>query len=188
MKYFGKIVAGAALALGLVLAAPTADAMTVTGLSQGLTIGDKTVTAADQDGARIKFVAEKSVLRLMSEDGTVDIMSFTSFDGRYYDVDYSVRAIETADPAKRLFEITATRGEKNCGYWLIGKHDGVWTTYVSWNSLANIGFYTNQWHRLVSTVEGAQLVLTSYDRYGHVDFKTQIFWDDESGWFGLRRY
>lgn len=190
MKYVGKIIVGLSLMFSVAVAGSTASAMTVTGLSQGMTVADKTVMTSDQLGNKIKFVAKGNVLHLMSGDGTEDFLTFGSFDGIYTNVNYNVRAIETTDPAKRLFEITATRGasEKSCGYWLVGQQDGSWTTYVSWNSLANIGFYTNQWHRLVSTIENQQIVLTSYDRYNHVDFKTQIFWDDNSDWFGLRRY
>ena len=64
---------------------------------------------------------------------------------------------------------------------------GQWTTYVSWNSFANIGFRVDRWHQLSSRIVDQQLVVTSTDGYGHVDFQTQVFWDGSCGWFGLRR-
>ena len=169
-------------------AAP-ADAMSVTGVSQEMAVGSKTVTASDQDGAKIKFVSDGKVLRLMSADGEKDYLSFNSFDGRYAGVDFNVRAIETTDPGMRLFEITATHGsnDKNCGYWLVGKHNGLWTTYISWNSLANIGFRVDRWHKLSSRIVDQQLVITSTNSYGRTDFQTQAFWDDSCEWFGVRR-
>ena len=189
MNRISRLFAAAGFAAAMVFAQGQADAMVVTGISQSMTIADKTVTATDQDGEKIKFVADGKVMRLMSADGTKDYMSFNSFDGLYTGVEFSVRAIETADPGKRLFEIIATRGGngKNCGYWLIGKHMGQWTTYVSWNSFANIGFRVDRWHQLSSRIVDQQLVVTSTNGYGHVDFQTQVFWDASCGWFGLRR-
>ena len=173
-----------------IFSAGQADAMVVSGISQSMTIADKTVTATDQDGQKIKFISDGRVLRLMSADGTHDYLSFNSFDGHYNDVSYNVRAIETSDPNMRLFEINASHGVngRNCGYWLVGKNGGNWTTYVSWNSFKNIGFHVNEWHRLSSTIEKQQLVVTSRDRYGHVDFQTQVFWDSNAQWFGLKRF
>lgn len=168
--------------------AASADAMSVTGVSQEMAVGSKTVTASDQDGAKIKFVSDGKVLRLMSADGKQDFLSFSSFDGIQSGVEFSVRAIETTEPAKRLFEINATRDSKSCGYWLVGKHNGVWTTYVSWNSFANLGFRTNRWHQLKSTIENQQLVVTSYDGYGNMDWRAQVFWHNEDGWCGLKRF
>ena len=190
MNHISRIFAAAGIAATLLFSQGQADAMTVTGISQGMTIADKTVTATDQDGQKVKFVSDGRVMRLMSADGAKDYLSFNSFDGRYTGVDFNVRAIETTDPGMRLFEITATRGAqgKSCGYWLVGKRDGLWTTYVSWNSLANIGFRVDRWHKLVSSIVDQQLVIKSYDGYGHVDFQTQVFWDSTCQWFGLKRF
>ena len=166
-----------------------ASAMDVTGVSKAMTIGAKTVTATDKAGDKVKFVSDGKVLRLMSADGTQDYLSFNSFDGIYTGVDFSVRAVETADPEMRLYEIEAVRQGKNCGYWLVGKHSsGVWTTYVSWNSFANLGFRTDRWHQLKSTIENKQLVVTSYDSRGRMDWRAQVFWNDKDGWFGLKRF
>lgn len=189
MNRISKLLAAFGIAASLVFSQGQADAMTVTGISQSMTIADKTVTAADQDGKKIKFVSDGRVLRLMSADGTEDFLSFNSFDGHYTGVDFNVRAIETTDPGMRLFEITAARGAdaRNCGYWLVGKWNGLWTTYVSWNSFANVGFRVNRWHQLSSHIVDHQLVVTSTDGYGQTDFQAQIFWDAASHWFGIRR-
>lgn len=189
MNRIRNLLAAVSIAASLAFLQGQAEAMAVTGISQSMTIADKTVTAADQDGQKIKFVSDGRVMRLMSADGMKDFLSFNSFDGHYTDVDYRVRAIETTDPGMRLFEITATRGAeaRNCGYWLVGKWNGLWTTYVSWNSFANVGFRVNQWHQLTSRIVDQHLVVTSTDGYGHTDFQAQIFWDADSHWFGIRR-
>ena len=189
MNHICKILAVVGIVAAMTFSQGQADAMTVTGISQGMTIADKTVTATDQDGQKVKFVSDGRVMRLMSADGTQDFLSFNSFDGHYDGVAFNVRAIETLDPGMRLFEIMATRGagEKSCGYWLIGKRNGLWITYVSWNSLSNIGFRVDRWHKLTSSVVDQQLIVTSRDAYGKTDFQTQVFWDSASQWFGLRR-
>ena len=189
MNRWGKALGCALLVSALVGGGSVASAMNVTGVSKAMTIGDKTVTASDQEGNKVKFVTDGKVLRLMSADGTEDYLSFNSFDGIYTGVSYSVRAIETADPAMRLYEIAADRQGKSCGYWLVGKHSsGAWTTYVSWNSFANLGFRTDRWHQLKSTIENQQLVVTSYDSRGRMDWRAQVFWNDKDGWFGLKRF
>ena len=184
-----KLIAVLGIAIFMSSSAATADAMVVTGVSPSMMVADKTVTATDQYGKKIKFVADGKVLRLMSADGQEDFMSFNSFDGIYNGVDFNVRAVETNDPSMRLFEITAVHSNgRNCGYWLVGQKWGLWTTFVSWNSFKNIGFHVNQWHRLESQIENQQLVVKSYDAYGHVDFQTQILWDASCEWFGLKRF
>lgn len=189
MNRWGKALACALLASAVVGGSSMASAMNVTGVSKALTIGTKTVTATDKTGDKVKFVTDGKVLRLMSADGTQDYLSFNSFDGIYTGVDFSVRAVETAEPEMRLYEIEATREGKSCGYWLVGKHvSGVWTTYVSWNSFANLGFRTDRWHQVKSTIENQQIVVTSYDGRGNMDWRAQIFWNEKDGWFGLKRF
>jgi hypothetical protein len=189
MNRLVKLFACALFASAIVGGSSQAFAMNVTGISQAMIVGTKTVTASDEMGDKIKFVSDGKVLRLMSADGTKDFLSFNSFDGIYSGVDYSVRAIETADPTMRLFEISATREGKSCGYWLVGNHiGGAWTTYVSWNSFANLGFRTDRWHDLKATIENQQLVITSYNGYGKMDWRAQVFWNEQDGWFGLKRF
>ena len=190
MNRLAKFLACALLASSVVAgSAAPASAMNITGVSQAMTIANKTVTASDENGQKIKFVSDGKVLRLMSADGTKDFLSFSSFDGIYSGVDYSVRAVETADPAMRIFEIAATREGKNCGYWLVGNHiGGAWTTYVSWNSFANLGFRTDRWHELKATIENQQLIITSYTARGNMDWRAQVFWNAQDGWFGLKRF
>jgi len=189
MNRWAKFFACALLAAVVTGTGVTASAMNITGVSQAMTVGSKTVTASDEKGDKVKFVCDGKILRLMSADGTKDFLSFNSFDGIYSGVDYSVRAIETTDPTMRLFEIAATREGKSCGYWLVGNHiGGAWTTYVSWNSFANLGFRTDRWHDLKATIENQQLVITSYNGYGKMDWRAQVFWNEQDGWFGLKRF
>ena len=41
----------------------------------------------------------------------------------------------------------------NCGYWLIGKHDGQWVTYVSLDSLATMGYTIGEWHQIRTKID-----------------------------------
>ena len=107
MNRWAKFFACALLAAVVTGTGVSASAMNITGVSQAMTVGSKTVTASDEKGDKVKFVSDGKILRLMSADGTKDFLSFNSFDGIYSGVDYSVRAIETTDPTMRLFEIAA---------------------------------------------------------------------------------
>ena len=91
MNRLVKVFACALFASVIVGGSSQASAMNISGVSQSMTIGEKTVTASDENGAKIKFVSDGKVLRLMSADGTKDFLSFNSFDGIYSGVDYSVR-------------------------------------------------------------------------------------------------
>jgi DNA repair exonuclease SbcCD ATPase subunit len=41
---------------------------------------------------------------------------------------------------------------------------------------------------LKATIENQQLVVTSYDGYGNMDWRAQVFWNADDGWFGLKRF
>lgn len=103
-----------------------------------------------------------------------------------------------------FFEIIADRGAhaKNCGYWIVGKHDDKWVMYVSIDSLVNMGYTPWEWHQIKtemnSDATGRFILISSHEymppgaQFGYqlkhaVDLKLQLFWDKEAGWFGIRR-
>lgn len=158
----------------------------------------------DDDGEDIKFVADsKNILRLYNKKGTNDYLSFIPTDGNGGSgVGYAVREVHTKNPNMTFYEINANRGAHamNCGYWLIGKVNGKWVTFVSLQSLASIGHTVNDWHTLDSDIDSnGRLILTSkheymppgatygYQKVRVTDMVAQIFWDDNAKWFGLKR-
>lgn len=166
---------------------------------------DKTEFYFTEDNEELKFVNLKNgTLKLMSADGTTDYMSFVNYDGAKGGVAFVIRPIYAVLPKGTFYEITADVGAhgKNCGFWLIGKRDGQWVTYVSIDSLATMGYTPDQWHRIKTETNGdatGRYILTSeheymppgakygYERRVATDLALQLFWDKKAQWFGMRR-
>lgn len=156
------------------------------------------------DNEPLKFVLQQDgTLRLMSRDGKHDYMSFINYVGAKGGVGYKIRTIRTTDPDMTFFEINANVGAHamNCGYWLIGKHDGQWVTYVSLDSLATMGYIIGEWHQIRTKIDedgtGRFILISSheylppgaqyqYQRKHAVDLQLELFWDENAQWFGMR--
>ena len=140
----------------------------------------------------------------MSRNGTRDYLSFTAYDGDNAGIGYKIRKIYTTFPSMQFFEIIADVGAhaKNCGYWIIGKKDGQWVTYVSIDSLTAMGYTPGEWHQISTALNNdatGRFILTSrheymppgaqygYQRKFAVDLQLQLFWDQNAQWFGIRR-
>lgn len=136
------------------------------------------------DNEALKFArSDTNVLQLMSQDGKQVYLSFCASekDG----VGFTVREIRTLNPAKAFYEIHATVGahEQTCGYWIIGKHNGQWVTYISLESLVPMGYDLNGYHQLHSRINennSGRLIL------GDAIIQFEFFWDDAAQWFGVR--
>lgn len=158
-----------------------------------------------EDNEQLKFVNLKNgTLKLMSADGKKDIMSFINYDGARGGVAFVIRPVYAVLPKGTFYEIIADVGAhgKNCGYWLIGKRNGQWVTYVSLDSSATMGYTPDRWHRIRTETNGdatGRFILTSEHeymptgaKYGYeskvaTDLTLQLYWDREAQWFGMRR-
>lgn len=156
------------------------------------------------EGEKILFTSMRDgTLRLTSADGRQDYLYFIPYDGKMGGVGYAIRPIYTIFPSMTFIEIIADVGAhaKNCGYWLIGKHNGQWVTYISIDSLAQMGYTPGEWHQIHTAANKdatGRFILTSQHEYMPpgaqyeaqrkfaVDLKLQIFWDQDAQWFGLR--
>lgn len=156
------------------------------------------------DNEPLKFVLQNDgTLRLMSMDGYKDYMSFINYFGIKGGVGYKVRTIRTSDPDMTFFEINADASAHamNCGYWLIGKHDGQWVTYVSLDNLANMGFTLGKWHQIKTKINEdgtGRFILISrheylppgatsgYQKRMATDLQLELFWNQDAQWFGMR--
>lgn len=105
---------------------------------------------------------------------------------------------------KIFFEINATIGahEQNCGYWLIGKENGQWVTYVTLEDLAKNGYAIDQWRQIVTKINtdgsGRFILLSQYEymppeatfgmqRRYCTDLQLELLWDDAAPGFVMRR-
>ena len=157
------------------------------------------------EGETVRFtLLPNGVLQLSDSSGYTNYLSFTSFSGSNTGIGYAVRPIYTIFPSMTFIEINANQGAHamNCGYWIVGKRDGQWVTYISLNNLASMGYTTNQWHQITTAANedatGRFLLTSSHEymppgaQFGYqkkraVDLRLQLFWDQDARWFGMRR-
>lgn len=143
-----------------------------------------------------------TTLHLFDDDRNQYCLSFPTYHPEdQNNVDYEIRPLYTTSPELAFFEIMAYTGSpaRTCGYWIIGKAQGTWTTYVSFDSLIAMGLTPNQVHRITTEViDGTygNLILTSthyYMPFGRTDpsqyiripdLIVELYWEPSSQWFG----
>lgn len=156
-------------------------------------------------GENVIFVMEEPSreLKLLSADGQKEYLSFNSYFGDNMGIAYSVRKIVSPHPNMEFVEIAASQGTRayNSGYWIVGKRDGQWVTYVSIDSLKTMGYSTDKPHKLRTIINndgtGRFILETSYRymppgaTYGSeartvVDLRLELTWDEGARWFAMR--
>lgn len=139
------------------------------------------------DNEEAKFILrDDGVLQLTSQDGQAAYLALASTEKDPYAASYTIRKFGITNPAKAFYEIHATAGahEQTCGYWIVGKHNGQWVTYISLESLVPMGYDLNGYHQLHSRINennSGRLIL------GDAIIQFEFFWDDAAQWFGVRR-
>ena len=139
------------------------------------------------DNEEAKFILRADgVLQLTSHDGQAAYLALASTEKDPYAASYTIRKFGITNPAKAFYEIHATAGahEQTCGYWIVGKHEGQWVTYISLESLVPMGYDLNGYHQLHSRINennSGRLIL------GDAIIQFEFFWDDAAQWFGVRR-
>lgn len=155
----------------------------------------------EEDGVQF-FRADDGTLQLMNKN-TKDVYK-TFVPSEQGMVGYRVRDVFMANPEKIFWEINATIGahEQNCGYWLIGKENGQWVTYVTLEYLAKNGYAINKWRQIVTKINtdgsGRFILLSQYEymppeatfgmqRKYCTDLQLELLWDDAAQGFVMRR-
>lgn len=139
------------------------------------------------DNEEAKFILrDDGVLQLTSQDGQAAYLALASTEKDPYAASYTIRKFGITNPAKAFYEIHATAGshKQTCGYWIVGKHNGQWVTYISLESLVPMGYDFNGYHQLHSRINennSGRLIL------GDAIIQFEFFWDDAAQWFGVRR-
>ena len=134
-----------------------------------------------------KFILRADgVLQLTSQDGKAAYLALASTEKDPYAASYTIRKFGITNSEKAFYEIHATAGahEQTCGYWIVGKHNGQWVTYISLESLVPMGYDLNGYHQLHSRINennSGRLLL------GDAIIQFEFFWDDAAQWFGVRR-
>lgn len=152
------------------------------------------------NGEKVAFVYQGTYLKLMSADKTHDYLSFISNNGTT--ATFRVKSLTTVDPAMKLWEVKARgtdmHGYANEGYWLVGLKNNKYVTYISQDSLNEMGYGKNPQY---STYALRTQVINGhyYIDAGHartettgstelrtiLDFSVRADWDDQAQWFKL---
>lgn len=133
----------------------------------------------------------KFILHLKSADGKTDYLSFVPYDKDVeYAGDYYIKKIYTNNPNMQFLEIQMAVGAhgKNEGYWLIGRYNNKWVTYVSTNSLVSMGY--SGWHYLSTSKinpdrSGKMILITNNGEYD--DMEIELYWSNKANWIGMKR-
>ena len=139
------------------------------------------------DNEEAKFILrDDGVLQLTSQDGKAAYLALASTEKDPYAASYTIRKFGITNSEKAFYEIHATAGahEQTCGYWIVGKHNSQWVTYISLESLVPMGYDLNGYHQLHSRINennSGRLIL------GDAIIQFEFFWDDAAQWFGVRR-
>ncbi len=197
-----------ALILGILfLQIPSAEAFSV------LEMGDQHSVAGNyreadftaENGEKVRFSYDpfSRKLYLMSKDRTKTYLIFEPTWDLGNQITFDIRSLYTVDPAMHLWEIIAKSGTdvlRNCGYWIVGQHNGEYVNFVTIESLKAVGYRADEHHRLTSKryTNGNMVIIGETQRtkksglWGpkkamEVDFRASLFWDAAQDWFGLRR-
>ena len=157
-----------------------------------LYMNSRELAISDEEEGVQFFLADDGTLQLMNKNTQDVYKTFVPLEQGM--VGYRVRDVFTAKPENIFFEINATIGahEQNCGYWLIGKENGQWVTYVT----------LDQWRQIVTKINtdgsGRFILLSQYEymppeatfgmqRRYFTDLQLELLWDDATQGFVMRK-
>lgn len=195
-----------ALTVAMACLCGSAFAMTFTGSDELVHFTNSTmngpaprVTTKAQNKEKVAFTYYGKYVKLTSADGTRDYLSFISMNGK--PSTFTVKTITTVDPGMKLWEIkamgNAMRGHENCGFWLVGMKNNKFVTYISQDSLNDMGYSKNSkypYHSLrTRVINGNYYIDASHSRNNQanselsniLDFSVRADWDSQAQWFQL---
>lgn len=140
----------------------------------------------DDDNEKICFeIDHNAYLHLYNKKSRADYLSFIPYMDNQYNTKFEIREVHTEGPDMTFYEIVAKKYDHNVGYWLIGKSNGRWTSFISYESFMSMGYNPKVTHDLYSSIENGNLVLRTTTEDGRTDFAIQAFWDPSAQWFGM---
>ncbi|SHJ06689.1 hypothetical protein SAMN02745671_02571 [Anaerovibrio lipolyticus DSM 3074] len=140
----------------------------------------------DDDGEKVTYKTDgQGNLHLYSKKTGEDYLSFIPYIGNPNGSTYKVREVHTESPKMTFYEIISLKDDAGTGYWLIGKTKGKWVTYISLDSLANMGMKSGSAHEISSNIIDDRLVIRTAVN-GKTDCAVEPFWDNSAKWFGVK--
>ena len=154
----------------------------------------------DFENEKYRFERDaQGILHLKSVDGKIDYLSFIptfiSDDGDINPNYYHVRKIYTSNPDLQFLEIQVNQGIWAEGYWLIGKWNNKWITYVFYDSLNNLlnSIELPAAVEIESKVNSDRsgkmtLNINDYDFTKMQNILIELYWDDISNQIKMKQY
>ena len=146
-----------------------------------------------------KYLLERDyqdILHLKSADGTTDYLSFVpSFipgDDEFIPTSgtsYYVKKIYTSNPNLQFLEIVmlADPLEQTEGYWLIGKHNNNWITYVSYDSLKSMGLSDGGTVRSTVNSDLDGEMILNLNAYDPDPIQIKLYWNNTADRIEMNR-
>lgn len=151
----------------------------------------------DFENEKYRFESDsQGILHLKSTDGKTDYFSFIpSFvsDDVFSSTSYYVKKIYTSNPDLQFLEIQMYQGIGTVGYWLIGKHNNNWVTYVSYDALKSIGLSDlTQVTSEVNPNRSGKMILILYidkiNEYNPGPIQIELYWNNTTNRIEMRKY
>ncbi|MDY3957670.1 MAG: hypothetical protein SOY74_05720 [Allisonella histaminiformans] len=146
-----------------------------------------------------KYLLERDyqdILHLKSADGTTDYLSFVpSFipsDDEFFptfSTSYYVKKIYTSNPNLQFLEIVmlADPNGQTEGYWLIGKHNNNWITYVSYDSLKSMGLSDGGTVRSTVNSDLDGEMILNLNAYDPDPIQIKLYWNNTADRIEMNR-
>lgn len=151
----------------------------------------------DFENEKYRFESDsQGILHLKSTDRKTDYFSFIpSFvsDDVFSSTSYYVKKIYTSNPDLQFLEIQMYQGIGTVGYWLIGKHNNNWVTYVSYDALKSIGLSDlTQVTSEVNPNRSGKMILILYidkiNEYNPGPIQIELYWNNTTNRIEMRKY
>ena len=149
----------------------------------------------DFENEKYRFESDsQGILHLKSTDGKTDYFSFIpSFvsDDVFSSTSYYVKKIYTSNPDLQFLEIMAIQDTNfiwTVGYWLIGKHNNNWVTYVSYDALKSMGFSDGDYLKSeVNPYRSGKMIL-DINAYDPDPIRIELYWNNTTNRIEMRKY
>lgn len=152
----------------------------------------------DFENEKYRFESDsQGILHLKSTDGKTDYFSFIpSFvsDDVFSSTSYYVKKIYTSNPDLQFLEIMAIQDTNfiwTVGYWLIGKYNHKWVTYVSYDALKSMGFSDGDHLKSeVNPYRSGKMILyiDKINEYNPGPIQIELYWNNTTNRIEMRKY
>lgn len=203
MKTWRKNIASisGALILSTCLAQSTGFASEFTAAEKPVYMVTKGTHHFDNNGVSISFTrSQNGMLYLFDENGEQVLVCQGNQAASDQDAVYEITRLDMQNPNRTFFIFNSTIGihPMNTGFWIIGKDNGTWKTFMTRESLSSAGYDRSLPQRLSIEAPGGEAIYLTSKHEGMPDpgqnmtqaklttvFRAGIRWDDSAHKFNV---